>query len=188
MAALLLTPAVRAFGAKGFWHALIAGILGAGAAAIGTSWVNTLALCAAAIGCALLTTVDLAVHRLPRAILVPTYATVIPLLVATAAHEGAWDALLRACLAALALGAFYFLLGALAPSGIGFGDVTFAPLLGLVLGWFGWAQVLAATLATFICAGVAAVALLITRRATARTRIAFGPWLVFGAASVLWML
>ena len=187
-AALLLTPAVRRCDVPGFAHVVLAAILGAGAAAIGVSWLHTLALCAAAVGCSLLVAVDLRTHRLPRAILLPTYAVVVPLLVAAAALGGSWDPLGRAGLAALALGAFYFLLGAISPSGIGFGDVTFAPLLGLVLGWFGWPEVLVGTLAAFVLGAFGALILMALRRADPKTRIAFGPWMVLGAVIALALL
>ena len=187
-AALLLTPAVRRFDVRGFVHVVLAALLGAVAAAIGDSWLHALALCAAAVGCALLVTVDLRTHRLPRVILLPTYAGVVPLLVAAATLGGWWEVLGRAALAALALGGFYFLLGAISPSGIGFGDVTFAPLLGLVLGWFGWPHVLAGTLAAFVSGAVAALILMVLRRADPKTRIAFGPWMVVGAVLALALL
>lgn len=180
-AAFLLTPVARRFEARGFLHVPLAALLGALAAAVGTSWPHTLALCAAALGSSLLIAVDIAVHRLPRLILFPTYAAVTPLLMLAAALAGRWDLLTRALLAALALGAFYLLLGVLAPTGIGFGDVLFAPLIGLVLGWFGWEQVAAGTIAAFVLAAFFAIVLMALRRAHASTRIAFGPWMAAGA-------
>lgn len=205
LVAFLLTPAVRRFTAVQFrpeadpgsvprarssWlrnqlHVVLAALLGAGAGAVGTSWVHVIALAAAAVGCALLTAVDLAIHRLPRVILLPTYAAVVPLLVAAAAYEHAWESLWRAGYAALALGLVYLLLGALIRTGLGFGDVTFAPLLGLVLGWYGWVPTITGAMAAFVLAALAAIGLLILRRATTKTRIAFGPWMVAGAVAGL---
>ena len=84
-------------------------------------------------------------------------------------------------LAGLALAGGYLVLALISPSGLGMGDVKLAGLLGIVLGWYGWEQVLAGTIAAFVLGGLAAVVLLVTARADRRTHLAFGPWMIAGA-------
>jgi leader peptidase (prepilin peptidase)/N-methyltransferase len=68
---------------------------------------------------------------------------------------------------------------------MGFGDVKLAGLLGLYLGWLGWASVLVGTLAGFLLGGFAGVTLVLTRRANGKTAIPFGPYMLAGALLAL---
>jgi len=65
--------------------------------------------------------------------------------------------------------------------GLGFGDVKLAGLLGLLLGWLGWGAVVVSVLAAFVIGGVIAMILLIARRASRSSHIAFGPAMILGA-------
>lgn len=136
-------------------------------------------LCAIAIALAL---IDLDTHRLPDAIVLPSYGVVVVLLGAASASTGDWSGLVRGVLAGAALFAFYFLLVVVYPAGMGFGDVKLAGVLGLYLGWVGWGAVLIGAFAAFLLGGVFAVALLVLRRAQRGSGIPFGPWMLAGAA------
>lgn len=166
-------PATAALGAVG----------GAGAAALASGPAELVAFGALAVGAALLVVVDVAAHRLPDRVLGPTGGVLLAGLAAAAGVSGSWAPLGRGLLAALALGAGYLLLALAAPSGLGLGDVKLAVVLGLFLGWLGWAQVVVGTLAGFVLGGLAAVALVAARRATLSSAVAFGPWMVLGAAA-----
>jgi leader peptidase (prepilin peptidase)/N-methyltransferase len=83
---------------------------------------------------------------------------------------------------ALGFGLF-FVLGILGRGALGFGDVKLAGVIGLITGFPG---VLAALTAGAILGGVAAVALLLSRRATRKTKIAYAPYLAAGAMIALW--
>lgn len=86
----------------------------------------------------------------------------------------------RAVLCALAAGGVSLLL-AFIRAGLGLGDVKLCALIGLWLGWYG-APMLAASLCLgTILGGLAALALLITRRAGPKDPMAYGPYLVAGA-------
>ncbi len=163
-------------------HALFATLGGAGAALLASSWVETVAFGVLALACALLVTIDLAEHRLPDVIVLPMYPILLGGLAVAAAVSGDWGDLGRSAAAMAVLGAGYFALAWINPSGLGLGDVKLAGLLGVFLGWFGWANVLAGTLAAFLLGGAFAVVLLISRRANRRTAFPFGPWMVAGAA------
>jgi leader peptidase (prepilin peptidase) / N-methyltransferase len=132
-----------------------------------------------------LTAIDLDVHRLPNAIVLPSYAVVPVLLVPAAIVGGDWTAILRGLAAMAALAAFYFLLAWVYPGGMGFGDVKLAGVLGLYLGWLGWSSVLVGTFAGFVLGGLVGAALLAVRRAGRKTAIAFGPYMLAGALLAL---
>jgi leader peptidase (prepilin peptidase)/N-methyltransferase len=132
-----------------------------------------------------LAAIDLDVHRLPRLLTWPAYPTFAVLLALCSWRSDDWAALGRAGQAAAASWLFFYVLHRLSRRSLGRGDVTLAGLLGLLLGWFGWSAVLVGLYAAFLLAGVAAGLLLLTRRATRRSRIAFGPAMVAGALLVL---
>ena len=68
--------------------------------------------------------------------------------------------------------------------GLGFGDVKFAFLMGLLLGWPG---VLVGLWMSFVSGGIVAVILLALRRTKLSATIALGPFLVFGTVfAALW--
>jgi leader peptidase (prepilin peptidase) / N-methyltransferase len=63
---------------------------------------------------------------------------------------------------------------------MGFGDVKLGGVLGLGLGWFGLPHVLVGVVYAFVLGGLVSLALIVGRRATRRSAIAFGPFLVLG--------
>lgn len=129
----------------------------------------------------LLASVDHRVHRLPDSLTLPAAGAAAVLLGLAALlpeHAGSW---LSALLGGLVLGAFYFLLFLINPSGMGFGDVKLALSLGVALGWYGWAVVFAGGFAGFLFGAVYGVVLVALRRAGRRTGIPFGPFMLAGA-------
>lgn len=64
---------------------------------------------------------------------------------------------------------------------LGAGDVSLGPLLGLFTGWLALERVFIAVVAAFFIGGLFAIALVTLGRASRRTFIAFGPFLVLGA-------
>lgn len=107
------------------------------------------------------------------------------LLTVAALADGAFDALLRAALGGLALGGAYLALHLVNPAGLGFGDVKARGVLGAVGAWYGWPVLWGVALVPFLVGGLAAVALLASRRASRTTAIAFGPYMLVGAALAL---
>ena len=132
---------------------------------------------------AALTFIDLDVHRLPDLIVLPSYPIAFVLLLVPTVVTGDWSALLRAVLASLALYAGYLVLALLSPGGggLGFGDVKLAGLLGLLLGWLAWGPAIVSVFAAFVIGGVIALILLLTRRTSRSSSIAFGPSMILGA-------
>ena len=69
--------------------------------------------------------------------------------------------------------------------GIGAGDVRLAAVLAMFLGYLGATYVFQGLALGFMLGGVFALFLLISRKATRNTRIAFGPYICIGAMAVV---
>jgi leader peptidase (prepilin peptidase)/N-methyltransferase len=126
--------------------------------------------------------IDARSHRLPNRIVLPTLAGVILLVVLEALATADAGRLTRSLLGGLALGAFYAVLRLSSRRGMGGGDVKLAAVIGLVLAWHGWQTLLLGAAAAFLLGALHALTLMALRRATRHTRIAFGPWMIIGAA------
>ena len=147
-----------------------------------------------------LTVIDVRHHLLPNRIVFPAYPVSgilllgAALLAAMNGHGGGTSAALfgvpglRVLAGAAALWLFYFLLRAVYPAGMGFGDVKLAGVLGLYLGFLGWGHLFAATFAAFLFGGLWGVALLASRRGTLKSDIPFGPFMLAGAAAAMLLL
>lgn len=133
-----------------------------------------------AVASVVLAVIDLREHRLPNRWVLPGYL-VLPACFALACVLGAeWSSLLRAGIGGAALFTFYLLLRALGP-GMGGGDVKLAGVLGIALGWVGWGALAVGAVSGFVFGGLYGVTLLVTRRASAKTAVPFGPWMLLGA-------
>ena len=150
------------------------------AATVGLQWHLPAFLYLAAIAVAL-AAIDLDVHRLPDAIVLPSYLVGGALLTGASALEGDWPALVRGAVGMAALYGLYLALAVIKPGGMGFGDVKLAGVLGLHLGWVGWAELAVGGFAAFLLGGAVGVALIATRRAGRRSAIPFGPFMLAGA-------
>jgi leader peptidase (prepilin peptidase)/N-methyltransferase len=139
-----------------------------------------------AIGVAL-AMIDLDVKRLPNVIVLPSYVVALALLSGAALVQGDLSPLLRAVMGMAALFALYFLLALVYPAGMGLGDVKLAGVLGLYLGWLGWAEVVTGGFLGFLLGGLVGMALMVGGRAARKSQIPFGPFMLGGAlAAILW--
>jgi leader peptidase (prepilin peptidase)/N-methyltransferase len=152
----------------------------------GWSWELPAYLYFASVGLAL-AAIDLDTKRLPNALTLPSYVVLGALLLVPAVADGDWSSYLRSWLAALALFAFYFLLAVIYPSGMGFGDVKLAGVLGLVLGWLGWSALVVGGFLGFLLGAVVGGGLMLVRKAGRKSKIPFGPFMLAGALlAILW--
>lgn len=135
----------------------------------------------AGIGVAL-ALIDLDVHRLPDAIVLPAYPVSIVLLGLASWANDDWWALARAGIGAAALYAFYFVLMVVREGGMGLGDVKLAGVLGLYLGWVGWGALVVGAFAAFFVGGIVSIGLVLIGGATGKTKVPFGPFMLIGAA------
>ncbi|TFB73663.1 prepilin peptidase [Cryobacterium glaciale] len=125
--------------------------------------------------------IDLDTHTLPNKILLPAYPVAAVLLAAAAFVAGEPERLLTAGIGGAALFGLYLALALISPGGMGLGDVKLAGVLGLYLGYLGWAPLLVGAFGAFLLGGVFGLLLLATRKAKRRSSIPFGPWMLLGA-------
>ena len=166
-------------------HVLLAAAGGIGATMLTDHPAVMIGLLAATVGGSLLVVIDLAVHRLPDKPVASTFLTILAAFGVAAATGIGWAPLGRALLAALVLVAAYFVLAFIAPDGLGLGDVKFAAVIGLVLGWFGWSHVTIGTLLAFMINGLVALIVAIRRGKIKGSEVPFGPSMVLGAVLAL---
>ena len=86
-----------------------------------------------------------------------------------------------ALIGAALCGAVFALVHAISHGGLGFGDVKLAGVIGLFLGWLGWGPLAVGAFSAFMLGGLFSLVLVMTRGATGRTAIPFGPWMLLGA-------
>ena len=129
--------------------------------------------------------IDIDVHRLPDALTLPSYPVAAVLLTvgALAAHEP-FD-LARAAIGGAALFALYAVLWFVYPKGMGLGDVKLAGILGLYLGYLGWGTLAVGAFFGFALGGVLGVTLMAIGRATRKSKIPFGPFMLSGAMAAV---
>jgi leader peptidase (prepilin peptidase)/N-methyltransferase len=128
-----------------------------------------------------LAAIDVELHRLPNAIVLPAYAVGVVLLLAAAVLGGDVVRFVWALVGAAAMFTFYFALALVYPGGMGFGDVKLAGVLGLFLAYLGLPELVVGLGAAFLLGGLAGLALLAFKRASRKTAIPFGPWMLAGA-------
>lgn len=153
---------------------------------IGLDWALPAFLYLGAI-CVALALIDLDTKRLPNAIVLPSYAVGAVLLGGAALLGDDLDPLIRAGIGMAALYGIYFLLVLAYPAGMGFGDVKLAGVLGMYLAYLGWAEWFTGWLLGFFLGGIFGVAAMASRRATRKTMVPYGPFMIAGALlAVFW--
>lgn len=159
---------------------LTAGLFAVVTAEVGVRWSLPAWMYLSAVAVAL-ALIDLDVHRLPDAIVLPSYPIALVLLGVADGLDGHLDALGRALLGAALLGGLYLALHLVRPDGMGFGDVKLAGVLGLYLGHLGWGPLAVGGFLAFLLGGVVGGAVVLVRRSGRGSRIPFGPFMLVGA-------
>ncbi len=175
----------RRLGPAAWWVSVLTG-LGCAAVAWRIGPHPALAAYALAVPAGVvLAVVDAGWKRLPDVVVLPLCPAVAALLTVAAVTDPHHGSLVRAATAMAVLAGVFFLLVLASPAALGLGDVKLIGVLGLLLGWQGWRDVLAGTFLGFLLAAFAAVFLLATRRAGRRDTVPFGPFLLLGALVAL---
>ncbi|MGP9504129.1 prepilin peptidase [Specibacter sp. AOP5-B1-6] len=151
-----------------------------------TAFLCALAACLYLLWLAVrLSIIDIRTHTLPNKLVVPAYPIAGVLLLAAALLAGVPMHAVSALGGALAMGAVYWLLWAAYPAGMGFGDVKLSGVLGLFLGFLSWQHVVLGLAAGFVAGGLWGIALIASRRGTAKSTIPFGPAMLLGALATM---
>src|SRR6266496_985483 len=129
------------------------------------------------LACVALVVIDLDSNLLPDRITYPTLGLVAVLLLVASVFEHDLGRMLRALEAGGVAGG----VALASPGGMGLGDVKFALVLGLALGWLGWSAVVAGFVGAFLLGGLAALGAMLILRVGRKTQLPFGPWLALGA-------
>lgn len=133
-----------------------------------------------------LAVIDARCHRLPDALTLPSYPVALALLGLVALLQPGGAGHFLGALAGLALAWGVFLVQVLIyPAGLGWGDVKLAGLLGLYLGWLGLGALVAGLFLGYLFAAAAGLALVAARRASRKSRLPFGPYLLAGTFSAI---
>jgi leader peptidase (prepilin peptidase)/N-methyltransferase len=127
-----------------------------------------------------LAVVDWRTRLLPTKVIAPSYAVVAGLVLVASLVTGDWDAAIRSGWGWLVSGGTFFVLWFVYPRGMGYGDVRLSGVLGLALGWLGWAELLTGVYAGFVLGGVGGL-LLSALRVVDRKAYPFGPFMLVGA-------
>ena len=134
----------------------------------------------AAVGVAL-AVIDLAEHRLPTKLVLPSVAALCIFFVISAVLRAEVSGILRALVGMVALAAFYLVVALASGGGLGAGDVKLGGLLGLALGWQGWSAIVAGTFLGWFAAALMLMLLRAARRQPLGGQLPMGPFLLFGA-------
>ncbi|HEV2636158.1 MAG TPA: A24 family peptidase [Actinocrinis sp.] len=132
------------------------------------------------IGGSALAVIDLRLMRLPNKIVLPLYVTGLIGLAAASVPGAHWN---RLVISLICLALFYGIFYVLAVFGpMGFGDVKLVGVLGLHLGWLGFQYAYAGILLGTLSAALGALVLIpLRRKAWRRSKLAYGPYLLFGS-------
>ena len=124
--------------------------------------------------------IDWRTRLLPTRLIAPSYAVVAVLALLASASSGDWGSLLRAGLGWMIAGGLFFVLWFIYPKGMGYGDVRLSGVLGIALGWLGWAELVVGVYAGFLF-GALGGGTLVLLRVVDRKRYPFGPFMLVGA-------
>jgi leader peptidase (prepilin peptidase) / N-methyltransferase len=172
-----LAPALVLEALTAALFAALACHLGAHAELLADSWIT-------AIGVPLAAT-DIAVHRLPNRLVLPSYPIMIALLGLAAFLDHTPASLLRALAGMLTLLTLYALPYYLLPNAIAGGDVKLAGVLGLGLGWASWSALLTGTFLAWILAAFSRLILRATHTVNRDAPIPLGAFLITGTLATL---
>ena len=123
---------------------------------------------------------DFRSKKLPNRIIYPTTITTLILIFGAALFKGDFYFFTESIISATLsfVGAFFLYL--IARGGFGAGDVKLFLLTGLLLGTFDNPRVIPAAIFSIFGVALYSLFLLITKRATAKTAVAFGPFIIIG--------
>ena len=134
-----------------------------------------------------LSAIDIDSKLLPNRIVVPSIGVMAVLLGSAAALGPGGGAWLRALGGGAAAFAGMLVIALISPRGMGMGDVKLAAVLGMALGYLGWAEIFVGFFLSFLAGAVGGILLILARRGGMKSEIPFGPYLALGTVlAILW--
>ena len=118
---------------------------------------------------------------IPNRIVYPTIFLSVPLLALAALVGDDWGRFRHALLGAALAWAALLVIHLISPSGMGFGDVRLAFVLGLFLGWLSLGHVLSGLFLGVLLLSALGIVLWVLRIRSLQDHMAFGPFLAAGA-------
>lgn len=152
----------------------LAGVLAGVGAAVGTPAVAWIIW---GLAGAVLIVVDVEKYLLPRKLIWPASAAIASVLSITAIATDAWSDLLRAAVAAVAVGAVWLLVMLAAPAQFGLGDVRLLAVGAGLLGWNSWTAVLSGQVLALLAAAVFGLVMV---KVSGQRMVPLGPGIVVG--------
>ncbi|WP_288292478.1 prepilin peptidase [uncultured Varibaculum sp.] len=172
-----LSGRARAFWNKPWVIGLIAGVAVGIAVIVRFGSINLLLLFPLFTLGTVLTVIDAGTQRLPRSMTAIFLTLVVVAIVLAGFITGQWVKPAYALI--VAIGSFILLLpGTFVRHGIGAGDLRLVPLLMALATCSSWHCLLAMGILSVVGSGLWALYLVIAKKASGSTRLAFGPWLL----------
>ena len=128
-----------------------------------------------------LSVIDFRELRLPNKYVYPAYGVVGVGLIVPAAIDNLWPPFEAALLCGFVGLVLFLILHLVYPAGLGMGDVKLAGVIGLLAGWVSWATALVSLMLAFFLSAAVSIVLLVLRRATLKSALPFGPFMLGGA-------
>ncbi|MCW2887547.1 MAG: leader peptidase (prepilin peptidase) / N-methyltransferase [Streptosporangiaceae bacterium] len=136
----------------------------------------------------LLAFIDVALTRLPDPLTLPSYVAGAALLGLAAPFTGQGGTrYVHALIGMAVLWFLYALQWVIVPTQIGLGDVKLSGVLGLYLGWLGLNAWIVGVLGMFLFGGLFSVVLLVSGKATRKSSIPFGPFMLAGTFAAVFL-
>lgn len=165
------------------WCAAAAAVAGA-VVGLSVGWVWPLLFLLPLVPVAVaLSVIDWHTHLLPSRVVLPALGATIVLAGVCWLVTRDTDALVRAAIGLVAVRSGFWLLWSIHASGMGFGDVRLSALLGFVLGYLGWGELVLGIYSGFLVFALPGLLIAVVRRdrQLLRTAFPFGPFMLLGA-------
>jgi leader peptidase (prepilin peptidase)/N-methyltransferase len=134
-----------------------------------------------------LAAIDLEHHRLPDVLTSSLYLFGLILISLDAVMSHWVHQLHNAFIASIVLGAFYWIVNLLSKGGMGMGDVKLATSIGLFTGYTSALAVYVASMTGFALGSLVGVSLVLAKKATRKSAVPFGPFMLVGAVASIWI-
>jgi leader peptidase (prepilin peptidase)/N-methyltransferase len=175
--------------AFGYWYPA-AGLITA--AALVAMWLRfraspeLAAFCYLAVAGVPLAFIDARYQRLPDVLTLPSYPVGIGALgIGALFVPGGGRHFSYALIGMAAVWLFFAAQVLIYPAGMGWGDVKLSGLIGLYLGWFGAGPLIDGAVGGYLLAAVTGIGLIAGRRASRKSHLPFGPFMLAGAFAVI---